>query len=145
MIDLGAHGMYLTEWILGEPVSATSTFTVSCGNEDVKLKNTDNVEDNAVTVMRYESGAIAINETGFVSSYSPVVLEVYGELGYVRAEHRDVVKCSVATNGAKVSVDVPESQNSPIVQFLTGNILPGCSIKEARALTRMMELAYKNI
>ena len=142
MIDLGAHGMYLTEWLLGEPISASSTFTVACDDGAVKEKNKDGVEDNAVTVMRYENGAIAVNETGFVSNYSPVVLEVFGELGYVRAERGTVTKCSALTEGKAVSVPVPESQDAPIVQFLTKKPLPGCSMKEARALTRMMEMAY---
>ncbi|MBQ8309603.1 MAG: Gfo/Idh/MocA family oxidoreductase [Clostridia bacterium] len=143
MIDLGAHGMYLTEWILGVPVSATSAFSVSCENATLKEKNRDGVEDNAVTVMRFENGAIAINETGFVSRYSPVVLEVYGENGYVRMEHDNVIKCTQGTNGQAETVNVGESFPAPIEQFLTGNILPGCSIREAKALTHMMTMAYK--
>ena len=139
MIDLGAHGMYLTEWLLGMPVTASSVFTVSHENE----KNIDNVEDNAVTVMGFEDGAISVNETGFVSSISPVVLEVYGENGYVRMENNFVVKCTIATDKKIVEVEIPESLPIPIVQFLTGNILPGCSVKEAKNLTRMMTMAYK--
>ena len=139
MIDLGAHGMYLTEWILGVPNTARSVFTVSHENP----RNVDGVEDNAVTVMGFSDGAIAINETGFVSGISPVVLEVYGENGYVRMENNTVVKCTRATEKAVVEVALPDSLPIPIVQFLTGNILPGCSIKEAKALTRMMTMAYK--
>ena len=143
MIDLGAHGMYLTEWILGMPVSACSEFTVSCESEVVKAKNTDLVEDNAVTVMSFANGAIAINETGFVSLYSPNTLEVYGEDGYVRMEGDRVIKCTQATNGEIREVPVPPSLPSPIEQFLTGDILSGCSIKEAKALTRLMTMAYR--
>jgi predicted dehydrogenase len=144
MIDLGAHGMYLTEWILGVPVSASSAFTLTCEKESVKAKNVDMVEDNAVTVMSFENGAIAINETGFVSSYSPVMLEVYGEDGYVRMENNSVVKCTQATNGTVKEVSVPASQPAPIEQFLKGPVLSGCGIKEAKALTHMMTLAYKS-
>ena len=142
MIDLGAHGMYLAEWILGVPVGASSEFTVSCELEAVRAKNTDGVEDNAVTVMRFASGAIAVNETGFVSNYSPVVLEVYGEDGYVRMVGDRVVKCTKATGGVEVEVAVGANALSPIEQFLTGNILEGCGMREAKALTHMMELAY---
>ena len=142
MIDLGAHGMYLAEWILGVPVGASSEFTVSCELEAVRAKNTDGVEDNAVTVMRFASGAIAVNETGFVSNYSPVVLEVYGEDGYVRMVGDRVVKCTKATDGVEVEVAVGANALSPIEQFLTGNILEGCGMREAKALTHMMELAY---
>ncbi|MBQ7386750.1 MAG: Gfo/Idh/MocA family oxidoreductase [Clostridia bacterium] len=138
MIDLGAHGMYITDWILGMPSSASSTFTVSHEN----ARNVDGVEDNAVTVMKYESGAIAINETGFVSNYSPVTLEVFGEHGYVRMEGDSVVKCTDETEGKTVSVELGDSSPLPIVQFLTGNILDGCGIKEAKNLTHLMVMAY---
>ena len=142
MIDLGAHGMYLTEWILGMPVKASSEFTVSCEIESVKEKNSDRVEDNAVTVMSFENGAIAVNETGFVSNYSPVTLEVFGEDGYVRMVGKRVVKCTKATDGVEVELAVEADRPSPLVQFLTGDILDGCGMKEAKALTHMMTLAY---
>ena len=142
MIDLGAHGMYLTEWILGMPVKASSAFTVSCEIESVKEKNSDRVEDNAVTVMSFENGAIAVNETGFVSNYSPVTLEVFGEDGYVRMVGNRVVKCTKATDGVEVELAVGTDRPSPLVQFLTGDILDGCGMKEAKALTHMMTLAY---
>ena len=144
MIDLGAHGMYLTEWILGMPQKARSVFTVSCESEAAREKNTDGVEDNAVTVMSFEGGAIAVNETGFVSCYSPVTLEVYGENGYVRMVKNRVVKCTAATEGNEVEVETPADKPLPIVQFLTGNILPGCGIKDAKALTHMMTMAYRD-
>lgn len=142
MIDLGAHGMYLTEWILGMPVKASSAFTLSCELDAVKEKNTDGVEDNAVTVMSFENGAIAVNETGFVSNYSPVTLEVFGEEGYVRMVGNSVVKCTKATDGKEVAVEVGADKPSPLVQFLTGNILDGCGMAEAKALTHMMVMAY---
>ena len=138
MIDLGAHGMYLTHWFLGIPVSASSAFTVAHGAE----KNTDLVEDNAVTVMACAGGAIAVNETGFVSDYSPQVMEVFGEKGYVKMVNHKVVKCTEATGGNEVEVPLVEASDSPITQFVTGNILPGCGMEEAKALTKLMEMAY---
>ena len=58
MMDLGAHGMYLLNWLMGEPVKCASVFT-----------NTlcDSVEDNCVTTFSYENGAIGVSETGFVT------------------------------------------------------------------------------
>ena len=142
MIDLGAHGMYLTEWIMGMPVKASSAFTVSCDLPEVKARNKDRVEDNAVTVMSFENGAIAVNETGFVSNYSPVTLEVFGEDGFVRMAGNSVVKCTSATEGKTVEVEIKPDLPSPLVQFLTGKVLDGCSIREAKALTHMMVMAY---
>ena len=138
MIDLGAHGMYLTHWFLGIPVSASSAFTVAHG----AARNIDRVEDNAVTVMACAGGAIAVNETGFVSDYSPQVLEVFGEKGYVKMVNHKVVKCTEQTGGEEVEVALEEASDSPITQFLTGEILPGCGMEEAKALTRLMEMAY---
>ena len=142
MIDLGAHGMYLTDWILGVPVAATSAFTLACDRADVAEKNQDQVEDNAVTVMSYANGAIAINETGFVSNYEPATFEVHGELGYVRMDNDRVIKCTRSTEGCPVEVALEPSDPAPIRQFLTGEILPGCGMKEARALTHLMVMAY---
>lgn len=138
MIDLGAHGMYLTHWILGMPLTAKSAFTVAHNNP----KNIDHVEDNAVTVMTFESGAIALNETGFVSEYSPLVLEVSGEKGYVKMEGKTVVKCSTATEGKTEEVPQGENLPLPIDQFVTGKPLPGFGMAEAKALTKLMEMAY---
>jgi predicted dehydrogenase len=142
MIDLGAHGMYLINWILGMPVDAVSAFTVACEIPEVVEKNTDRVEDNAVTVMKFANGAIAVNETGFVSGPSTVIFEVHGENGYVRMDGNKVIKCTPASEGKVVEVELGESDPLPIVQFLTGNVLPGCGMEEAKALTHMMEMAY---
>ena len=142
MIDLGAHGMYLTDWLLGVPTAAVSAFTLACDRADVAAKNPDGVEDNAVTVMSYANGAIAINETGFVSDYEPVTFEVHGELGYVRMDNDRIVKCTRSTGGQPVEVPREPDDPQPLEQFLTGNILPGCGMKEARALTHLMVMAY---
>lgn len=145
MIDLGAHGMYLINWLLGMPVSAKSVFTVSCSETNPKGKNVDNIEDNAVTVMQFPNGAIAVNETGFVSRCEPAVLEVHGENGYVYMESGKVFKCTTSTNGERVDVPVKETLPMPIEQLLTGKLLPGCSLEDAKALTHMMVMAYKDV
>ncbi len=142
MIDLGAHGMYLAHWILGEPITAKSAFTLCNQNPGAAAKNVDGVEDNAVTIMTFENGAIAVNETGFVSCCSPVIFEVHGDRGYVFMEGNRVIKCTQVTGGKQVEVALPEALPLPIEQFVSGNPLPGCGMDEARALSRMMELAY---
>ena len=144
MIDLGAHGMYIIDWLLGTPASYSSTFTVACDREDVKAKNTDGVEDNAVTVMGYANGAIAINETGFVSRNYPRILEIGGEKGVVKCEGGAVTKSTSATEGKAVTVMPLEALPKPIEQFLTGKVLDGCGIDEGIRLTEMMMGAYGN-
>lgn len=135
MIDLGAHGMYLIDWLLGLPCGYQSTFTLW----DRNPRNTDRVEDNAVTVMRYEDGTIAINETGFVSRNCPILLEVGGDRGYVIFDGTNV---TLRTDDVQIVEQEPELP-APIIQFLTGNILPGCGIEEAKHLTQMMLGAYE--
>lgn len=139
MIDLGAHGMYLTHWFLGMPDAFKSTFTVAHEN----AKNIDGVEDNAVTVMSYKNGAIAINETGFVSYKCPLTLELDGTEGFARMEGEHVYKQSKATDGKCIEVALEKEQPKPIVQFLTDCIEDGCGMAEAKALTHMMVEAYK--
>lgn len=143
MIDLGAHGMYLIDWLLGVPVSSKSVFTNACTNEAANEKNPDQVEDNAVTIMEFSDGCIAVNETGFVSNYSPMTLEVSGEKGVVIFDGTKVIKRTGATDGQTVEMPLCEALPAPIVQFLTGKILPGCGMAEAKALTHLMVEAYR--
>ena len=144
MIDLGAHGMYLIDWLCGVPVTVKSVFTSASVNEEANRRNPDGVEDNAVTVMSFAGGMIAVNETGFVSGYCPMMLEADGENGFVRfTAGEGVVKRTAATENKFVSVPMEEALPSPLVQFLTDSILPGCGIAEAKALTHLMVEAYK--
>ncbi len=141
MIDLGAHGMYLSEWICGMPVAAKSVFTVACDHAEVKALNTDGVEDNAVTVLQYADGCIAINETGFDSTGYPLTLEVCGEQGWVRYSGSKVEMKTKAADGV-VEVPMESALPAPLVQFCTNEILPGCGIQQAKNLTKLMEMAY---
>lgn len=137
MIDLGAHGMYLTDWFLGIPESAKSTFTVFDHND----RNVDRLEDNAVTVMSYPNGVIALSETGFVSVGCPMRLEVGGTKGYAVYENNKVYK---TVNGVTEEVEMLPAKPAPIEQFLTGELLDGCGMEEAKHLTKLMEMAYSN-
>ncbi len=145
MIDLGAHGMYLIHGILGMPEAVSSAFTCSCESEAMAEKNSDRVEDNAVTLMRFANGAIAINETGFVSRHSPVVFEVHGEDGCVRMEGHRVIKRTKLTGGKDVEVAVMADEENSITRFVKGLPPKGCGIEEAIILSRMMTLAYGSI
>ncbi len=139
MIDLGAHGMYLTHWFLGEPISYTSAFTHACRDEKDAILNPSELEDNALTAMTFENGAIAVNETGFVSTGSATVLEVGGDTGYLIFDgSRPLLK-----NGNGVT-ELPFSapEDLPIARFMNSVDAPGCGLDEALALTRMMVGAY---
>ena len=141
MIDLGAHGMYLTHWILGEPTGYKSAFEHFCRDEKDAELNPDGIEDNAVTVMTYPDGAIAINETGFVSRGCPTTLEVGGVDGYI---YQSGGKYVLRNRDGVRELEIPEDLPKPIVFFVKGGIPEGCGIDEATALTRMMIGAYQN-
>lgn len=144
MIDLGAHGMYLSEWIGGMPVAYSSAFTTCCSVEAAQKINPDGVEDNAVTLMTFANGGIAINETGFVSNHYPTSFEVGGEKGYVRwVDGEGTKKCTDATGGKTVDVEPEAELPCPLAQFLTKDQLEGCGIEDALKLTHMMVEAYK--
>ena len=143
MIDLGAHGMYLVHWILGEPVSYTSTFTHFCRDEKEAELNPTCLEDNAVTVMSFESGAIAVNETGFVTVGCPETFEVGGNLGYLTCTRANATY--TAKGAGAVALELPAPDRSPLECFLEGVEIDGCGIDEAIALTKMMVGAYGNI
>lgn len=145
MIDLGAHGMYLIDWFLGMPDKFTSVFEHVCDKPEVLSKNPDCVEDNAVTVMSYQNGCIAVNETGFVSMNYPPSLEIGGDKGYARMERDKVVKSTTQTRGQVVDVELEPELPLPIVQFVNDQVEEGCGIKEAKALTHMMVKAYENV
>jgi 1,5-anhydro-D-fructose reductase (1,5-anhydro-D-mannitol-forming) len=72
MIDLGAHPLYLTRLLLGMPSEITALFGHVAGKAG---------DDNSAALLGYDSGAIGIAETGFVSSGSPVAVEAHGFSG----------------------------------------------------------------
>ena len=141
MIDLGAHGMYIADWIMGLPEKYASAFKVWDKNQ----KNSDGLEDNAVTVMTYSDGKIAVNETGFVSASDPMVFEISGDNGYAVYNLGKICKKTTATENKVVEVEFEANQPSPLEQFLSGNIFDGCGMDEAINLTKMMVGAYGNV
>lgn len=137
MMDLGAHSMYFLNWIMGEPVKATSAFT------NVRVKT---VEDNAVTVLTYENGAIGVSETGFVAPNNPFELEIVGDKGTILAGGFMNKLCYNIGEGW-VFPNTPHNADSPMTMWINGieNGTPiPYGIDDAVALSKAMEMAYKN-
>jgi len=145
MIDLGAHPMYLIAWLMGKPAEISSVFTSVTGRE---------VEDNAVSVMKYSDGAIAVSETGFLTGNSPSTLEIHGTDGSLFITGEDIKLISTKSknetstfNGWIIPGSLPEALPDPITQFING-ILHGDEIlfglDDAGLLTEIMEAAYKS-
>lgn len=72
MFDVGCHNVYLLDWLLGEPVSISSTFAYATGRE---------IDDSAVTSVRFKNNAIGIADSTYVSFFSPYVFDIYGDKG----------------------------------------------------------------
>jgi predicted dehydrogenase len=138
MIDLGAHPMYLLNWLLGEPKTVQSTFT------DVTDRK---VEDNAVSLLEFDKGIIGVSETGFVSVYNPATLEISGTKGSLLVRN-GVFFATEETEGKWVEEkQLPQALPSPVVQWARGEFnKEGVTfgIEDAIVLTRMMEAAYKS-
>ena len=139
MIDLGAHPMYLLCALLGEPVSVKSTFTQMSGR---------GVEDNAVSLLEFENGAIGVSETGFMSVGYPFTIELGGTKGALLMRNQNVCWCCEETGNQWVDVaELPEKRPSPLAQWAMAekpeDISPDFNIEVAVRLTRVMEAAYK--
>ena len=140
MIDLGAHPMYILPWLLGKPLSVSSVFTEITGR---------GVEDNAVSVLRFESGAIGVSETGFVSRSDKCGVEVSGTDGFIRQTGNEVMCALKKEDNEWKKVDVTERNlPSPLGYFI--GILSGdedenlYNIDDAVLLTEIMTAAYKS-
>jgi 1,5-anhydro-D-fructose reductase (1,5-anhydro-D-mannitol-forming) len=140
MMDLGAHGMYLAHWLLGEPVRIQSMF-----NNLTAVP----VDDNAICTIEFANKGIAITETSLVSPMAPTMLELYGTKGVAMYSDNEVKFRNEFTRkyveGGWVTPKLPEELPHPIRQFIDG-VLYGKEIifdtKEARMLTNLMEKAY---
>jgi len=137
MMDLGAHPMYLIGWLLGKPAEVSSAFTYVTGRA---------VEDNAVSVMKYSCGAVAVSETGFVTSNSPFVLELHGTKGSFVITDKTTQLSISEESGYESENALPKALPNAIDQFVDG-VLYGKEIvfgmDDAILLTEIMEAAYK--
>lgn len=138
MMDLGAHPMYTLHWFLGEPKSIVSQFT------EVTHRG---VEDNAVSVIEFDGGAIGVSETGFVTTGDGYVLEMSGTKGSLMI-HNDTLEYSCEETGGNVveMTDLPAASPKPIDAWIDACCGQGEApngIDEAVALTKFMVGAYE--
>lgn len=138
MMDLGAHPMYTLAWLLGDPVSVQSLFTRVTGRQ---------VEDNAVSILRFDSGAIGVSETGFVSRGNPYTLEISGTGGSLMI-HETLRVCDDSTGMKWTQVtELPPKDPSPLAQWAKaclgeGQVPEELGMDAAVRLTAMMDAAY---
>ena len=139
MMDLGAHPMYTLAYLMGEPVSITSTFTSVTGKA---------VEDNAVSVIEFKDGGIGVSETGFVLRTILHTLELSGTDGALMIHGNTVSYCCPETEGKwVVAENIPENEKLPIHQWIeavTEDKEAPFGTADAVMLTKFMDGAYKS-
>ena len=141
MMDLGAHGMYLARWLLGPPKRIVSVFNTVTGRA---------VDDNTVSVIEFESGAIAVNETSFVSFGGAYSLEIDGTEGGLRMlSPNDGVQVRAKrfedASWRTPPDELPPPQAKPIDQWIagcTGDAPIEFGLEPAIELTELMAAAY---
>ncbi|MCL6457185.1 MAG: Gfo/Idh/MocA family oxidoreductase [Gorillibacterium sp.] len=143
LIDLGCHPMYLSCLFLGMPESISATYGYVTGKE---------VEDNAVAVLNYENGAIAVVEAGFVNARSPFSIEINGTKGtllYGAPEtDRLYVSSETCADDGWQMVELHDKRQSAFDQWIE-HIQTGSEAEEnigiALALTQLMEAANLSV
>lgn len=137
LIDLGAHPIYLTNRLAG-PAKSVMAYLQSTFAEAV--------DDNAVVLTEYASGALGIMETGFVAHGSPFQLELYGTEGalLIEEDHVRIQSSHFAQDGWVV----PENWSDPLpmpmeqwVHAIQAGTLPSITYDDIRRLTFMNEVA----
>lgn len=139
LIDVGCHPMYVARLFLGMPESVSAHYGYLTGKE---------VEDNAVSVLKYASGALGVVESGFANPFSPFCMEVHGREGVVLCGYPDNrVQLRTAKFGEEAAkewtvVDKPQRRPFAFEQWVS-HIQHGTSsdenIRMAVDLTKLME------
>ncbi|KRE57544.1 Gfo/Idh/MocA family protein [Paenibacillus sp. Soil750] len=145
LIDLGCHPMYLNRLLLGLPVAVSASYGYVTGRE---------VEDNAVSLLQYENGALGIVEAGFVNAFSPFVIEVHGTEGSVLYSEQDgrvmlrTNKLEEATGQWVAYEAIPEAKPTAFDQWVA-HIQNGTKATEniglAVDLTKLMEASNLSV
>lgn len=140
LIDLGCHPMYLVRRFLGMPESVSANFGYVTGKE---------VEDNAVSVLRYSNGALGIVEAGFVNSHSPFSIELHGTEGTLLYGFPDEIAIVRSNSGVNawetqaVEEDLPTAFDQWVDHILGGTEMED-NVGLAVDLTKLMEASTRS-
>lgn len=137
LMDLGAHPIYLTNRLAGNASAVQA-----------RLQETNGlgVDDNAAVLVDYESGALGIIETSFLSHGSPFQLELYGTKGSVLIEEGQI-RLNSSEGNEQVSADSLESLPMPMAQWvdsITNGKTPSITKDDVVRLTSINEAAAKS-
>ncbi|HET7656694.1 MAG TPA: Gfo/Idh/MocA family oxidoreductase, partial [Bacillales bacterium] len=137
LIDLGAHPIYLTNRLAGPAEALTARLQHTKGLE---------VDDNAVVLVEYQSGALGTIETGFLSKQCPFLLELYGTDGTLLIEDNKIRLKSgqLDKEGWHTPEELPVALPSAMEQWVAAindKKQPSITEKDVRNLTLINEAA----
>ncbi len=138
LFDLGCHTVDITRWLGGPPRSVVAQMNSFSGIYPT-------VDDNAVGVVEFESGALGTMECAWVQRRGANPIEVYGTEGY--AAIRTVAGGPVLHAPGDPGIELPPALPSPMDQWLSA-ILNGTemtiTVRDGRNLTELLEGCYRS-
>jgi predicted dehydrogenase len=147
LFDLGCHTVDVMRWIMGPPKRVTSlmnSFT----------QKYPKVDDNAVAVVEFESGALGILDVAWVQAAGPNPIELYGTKGFAGIRGLNgrptlqVPGGPGADQQGNIAVDtLPPGLPGPTQQWIaaikTGSEMT-ITVVDGRNLTEMLEGIYRS-
>ncbi|WP_135556666.1 Gfo/Idh/MocA family protein [Paenibacillus cymbidii] len=139
LIDVGCHPMYVARLFLGMPESVSASYGYMTGKQ---------VEDNAVSVLRYANGALGTVESSFVNPFSPYSMELHGTEGVLLCGYPEhIVQLRTTRFGEEAAtqwtlVDKPQRQPMALAQWVShiqNDTIAEENIALAVDLTKLME------
>ncbi|RSK29448.1 gfo/Idh/MocA family oxidoreductase [Bacillus sp. HMF5848] len=141
LIDLGAHPIYLSNRLAGPAKAVTARLHTFLDHLQV--------DDNAAVIVEYESGALGILETSFVSNGSPFQLELYGTDGTIMIEDTSVKIRSTKLSNENWATpsDIPAPIPTPMEQWadaIQNGAKPTITTDDMLKLTQINEAAKQS-
>lgn len=142
LYDLGAHPMYVADYLMGLPNRITARY-----NNVVKGLE---VEDNAVVVFEYDNGSLGVVEAAFSSRFSPFSVELHGTEGTLLYGHPgsglmiQSRKLNGGLDGWITPTRLPKALPSALQQWvdaIRGGEPAIFDLRAARNLTELMQAA----
>ena len=147
LFDLGCHTVDVMRWVMGAPRRVTAlmnSFT----------KRYPDVDDNAVAVVEFESGALGILDVAWVQAAGPNPIEMYGTKGFAGIRGLNgrptlqVPGAPQADQQGNVPVnDLPAGLPGPLQQWIaaikTGSGVT-ITVRDGRNLTELLEGIYRS-
>ena len=137
MMDLGAHPMYLSSYLLGKPKAINSMFTYLTGHP---------VEDCAVCSILFENGVISVSESALATAGCPYQMEVFGTKGSLLIREEEAILTQGKQQRLVPQEEFPAAGKMPLEQWVdacTGGPKAEFGLDDAVVLSVLMDGAYR--